>query len=860
MSDLTSEPFGGGRIEPRELEQEMRSSYLDYAMSVIVGRALPDVRDGLKPVHRRVLYGMHEAGMQPNRPYKKSANVVGFVMGNYHPHGDSAIYDTLVRMAQPFSLRYPLVGGQGNFGSVDDDPPAAMRYTECRLSRIATEMLRDIDADTVDFQPNYDESRREPSVLPSRFPNLLVNGSAGIAVGMATNMPPHRLSEIVNAIVQLIDKPDANVEDLMKHVKGPDFPTGAIVVGRQGIRDAYRTGRGRVVMRARAHIEELRGGKSAIIVTELPYGVKKGGDAGVIKKIADLVQDKVITEISDLADHSDRTGMRIQIELKREAIPQVVLNKLFKHTSLQATFGYNAVALVGGVPKTLSLLELVTHYLDFQRVIVTRRSKYELRRAEERAHVLQGYLIALDNLDEVISLIRSAADADEARAGLMEHFDLSEIQAQAILDLRLRALTGLERKRVEDEFSDLQERIAELRAILGDPTRVDGIIREELTEIRSIYAKSDDRRTEIIAAEGEFSLEDMIAEEDMVIAITRSGYIKRLPVTTYREQRRGGQGVMGMDLKDEDYIEHLFVASTHDYILFFTTVGKVYRLKAHELPLGSRQSKGRAIVNLLPFRQDESVRAVIATRDYKEARFLLFATKKGVVKKTEFLEYNTPLKADGIIAIRMRDDDELVGVRLSDGDDDVLMVSRGGQAIRFHESDVRSMGRGASGVRGMRLRADDEVIEVNVAEDDADLLVVTENGYGKRTPLHEYPKKGRGGFGVKTVQLTEAKGKLAGARVVRSGSGYQVMLISTGGTVIRMPVDGIRRAGRATQGVIVMRLRGDERVSGLAPVVESDAEETGEIEAAADAAVEAGIEASREPDFDEDGYPAAPAE
>jgi DNA gyrase subunit A len=640
---------------------------------------------------------------------------------------------------------------------------------------------------------------------------------------MATNMPPHRLGEVVDAIVELIDNPDANVDDLMKHVKGPDFPSGAVVVGRSGIRDAYRTGRGRIVMRARAHIEELRGGKNAIIVTELPYGVKKGGEAGVIKKIADLVQEKVVTEVSDLADHSDRTGMRIQIELKREAIPQVVLNKLFKHTSLQATFGYNAVALVDNVPKTLSLLELVTHYLDFQREIVTRRSKHELRKAEADAHVRAGYLIALDNLDEVISIIRAAENTDAARDQLMARFDLSEIQATAILDLRLRALTSLERRRVEQEYADLQERIAELRAILGDPARIDGVIREELLELKSIYGKSDDRRTEIIAAEGEFSLEDMIAEEDMVIAITRSGYIKRLPVTSYREQRRGGVGVMGMDMKDEDYIEHLFVASTHDYILFFTTVGKVYRLKVHELPLGSRQSKGRAIVNLLPFRQDESVRAVIATRDYKEAKYLVFATKGGVVKKTEFLEYNTPLKADGIIAIKMREEDELVGVRLSDGDDDVLMVSRGGQSIRFHERDVRAMGRNASGVRGMNLREGDEVIELDIAHDDTDLLVVTENGYGKRTPVREYPVKGRGGLGVKTVQLTEARGKLAGARIVRDG--YQVMLISTGGTVIRMPVEEIKRLGRSTQGVIVMRLRGDEQVSSLAPVVESEASE-----------------------------------
>jgi DNA gyrase subunit A len=820
MSELETGALGPGRIEPRELEQEMRSSYLDYAMSVIVGRALPDVRDGLTPAHRRVLHGMQENGLQPNRPYVKCARVVGDVMGKYHPHGNLAIYDTLVRMAQPFSLRYPLVDGQGNFGSVDDDPPAADRYTECRLSRIATEMLRDIDADTADFQPNYDESRREPVVMPSRFPNLLVNGSAGIAVGMATNMPPHHLGETIDAIVAMIDDPALDVEKLMKYIKGPDFPTGAIIVGRAGIRDAYRTGRGRIVMRARAHIEELRGGKSAIVVTELPYAVKKGGDNGVIRKIADLVQDKVLTEISDLADHSDKSGMRIQIELKRDAIPQVVLNKLFKHTALQTSFGYNAVALVDGVPRTLSLLELVREYLNFQREVVTRRSKYELRQAEKRAHVLEGYLKALDNIDAVIALIRAAADTDEAREGLIREFDLSEVQAQAILDLRLARLTGLARKEIEDEYNDLQERIAELRTILGDPARVDGVIKDELLEIKSIYGKNDDRRSEIVAAEEELELEDLIAEEDMVIAITRSNYIKRLPVTAYREQRRGGIGVMGMDLKEDDYIEHLFVASTHDYILFFTNVGKVYRLKVHELPLGSRQSKGRAIQNLLPFRQVEQVRAVIQTRNFEEAEFLVFATKNGVVKKTKLAAYNTPLRADGIIAIKMRDGDELVGVRHSSGSDDILMVSRKGQAIRFHETDARPMGRDASGVQGMRLRADDEVIAVNIAHDDADVLVVTENGYGKRTRVSDYPVKGRGGLGVKTVQLTETKGQLAGARVVRDG--YQVMLISNGGTVIRMPVDDIKRSGRATQGVIVMRPREGERVSSLAPVVESE--------------------------------------
>jgi DNA gyrase subunit A len=828
MSDLETGALNPGRIEPRELEQEMRTSFLDYAMSVIVARALPDARDGLKPVHRRILYAMHDAGLQPNRPRLKCARVVGDVMGYYHPHGDQAIYDTLVRMAQPFSLRYPLVDGQGNFGNIDDYPATAMRYTECRLTRLATDMLREIDMDTVEFGPNYDESRREPQVLPSRFPNLLVNGSAGIAVGMATNMPPHHLGESVDAVVHLIDEPDAGVDDLMKHVKGPDFPTGAIVVGRSGIRDAYRTGRGRIIMRARMHTEELRGGKTAIIVTELPYGVKKGGDSGVIKKIAELVNEKVLSEISDVKDHSDRSGMRIQIDLKREAIPQVVVNKLFKHTPLQTTFGYNAVALVDGVPRTLSLLELVQYYLDYQREVVTRRSKFELRKAVERAHVLEGYLIALDNLDEVIALIRGADDTDDARAQLQERFGLSEIQAQAILDLRLRALTGLERKRIEDEYADLQERIGELRAILGDPARIDGVVREELLEIKQIYGKSDERRTEIVAGESELDLEDMIAEEDMVIAITRSGYIKRLPVTAYREQRRGGIGVMGMDLKEDDYIEHLFVASTHDYILFFSTRGKVYRLKVHELPLGSRQSKGRAMVNLLPFQQDEKVRAIIQTRDFAEMDYLVLATRRGIVKKTKFADYNTPLKSEGIIAINLRDDDELVEAFLSSGSDDLLLVSRKGQAIRFSEKEARPMGRATGGVRGMSLRGDDEVIAAMVAQDDADLLVVTEQGYGKRTAIREYPRKGRGGLGVKTVQLTETKGKLAGARLVREG--YQVMLISNGGTVIRMPVEGIRRAGRATQGVIVMRLRGDEQVSALAPVVSSEADEEAPVE------------------------------
>jgi DNA gyrase subunit A len=832
MSDVTPFADAGGRIEPRELEQEMRTSFLDYAMSVIVSRALPDVRDGLKPVHRRVLYSMHEAGLQPNRPHKKCATVVGDVMGRYHPHGDTAIYDTLVRLAQDFSMRYPLVDGQGNFGSIDGHPAAAFRYTECRLTRLATEMLRDIDADTVDFGPNYDESRREPLALPSRFPNLLLNGAAGIAVGMATNIPPHNLTETVDAIVAMIEKPDIDVEGLAGHIKGPDFPTGAVIVGRGGIRDAYRTGRGRVIMRARAHVEEQKNGKTAIIVTELPYGIRKQGEGGVIEKIQQLVDDKVLTEIAThddaLADHSDdRTGMRIYIELKRDAIPQVALNKLFKHTQLQSTFGYNAVALVDGVPRTLSLLELIQHYLDFQREVVTRRSKFELRRAEARAHVLEGYLKALDDLDAVIVLIRGSADPDEARAGLISQFGFSEIQAQAILDLRLQRLTGLERKRIQDEYDDLQERISELRAILGDEARIDAVIKDELLEIKEIYAKDDERRTEIVAAEEELELEDMIAEEDMVIAITRSNYIKRLPVTTYREQRRGGQGVMGMDLKEDDYIEHLFIASTHDYVLFFTNVGKVYRLKVHELPLGSRQSKGRAIQNLLPFRQGEQVRAIRQTRDFEESKYLVFATKNGIVKKTELAAYNTPLKADGIIAIKMRDDDELVSVRHSTGEGDILMVSRKGQAIRFSEKEARPMGRDTGGVKGMGLRKGDEVITADVVGvDEGDLLVVTENGYGKRTKLADYPRKGRGGLGVKTVQLTEARGQLAGARIVQDG--YQVMLISNGGTVIKIPVEDVKRLGRSTQGVIVMRLRKGEQVSALAPVVEAEGDEVPE--------------------------------
>jgi DNA gyrase subunit A len=817
---MSMESLGDGRIEQRDLSEEMRSSYLDYAMSVIVGRALPDVRDGLKPVHRRVLFSMNESGLQPNRPYSKCAAVVGDVLGKYHPHGDSAAYDALVRMAQWFSLRYPLVDGQGNFGNQDGYSAAAMRYTECRLSPLAVEMLRDIDADTVDFMPNYDERRREPIVLPSRFPNLLVNGSSGIAVGMATNIPPHNLGETIDATIELMDNPDATVDDLMKHIKGPDFPTAGTIMGMAGIREAYQTGRGRVVMRAKVHTEDVRGGKTALIVTEMPYMVKKGGDEGVIQKIAELVESKVLNEISALNDESDRTGMRIYIELKRDAIPKVVLNKLYKHTALQSTFGVNMVALVDGVnPRTLSLKQMLYHYIEHQKEVVTRRTKFELDKAEKRAHVLEGYLIALDRLDEVIALIRAAEDTETARNGLMDTFGLTEIQAQAILELRLRALTGLARKEIKAEHDDLIERIAELRAILADEQRLMDVIREELLEIKNRF--DNPRRTEIIAAEGEIDLEQLIAEEDMVISITASGYIKRLPLGTYRTQGRGGIGVMGMDLKEGDYIEHLFVASTHDYLLFFTTVGKVYRVKVHELPLGTRQAKGRALVNVLPLRQDEYVRAVIDTRTYAEGKYLLFATRKGIVKKTEFKAYDTVLKADGIIALKIRDGDELVGVRLTDGGDDVLMVSRNASAVRFSERDVRPMGRDTTGVSGMKLRSGDEVIAVEIARDDQDLLVVTENGFGKRTRVEEYPAKGRGTMGVLTIRYTEARGRLAGAMIVKDG--YDLVLISHDGTVIRTAAEGISRMGRATQGVRVMNLREDDRVSAIARITEPQA-------------------------------------
>ena len=830
-----------GRIEERELEKEMRSSYLDYAMSVIVGRALPDVRDGLKPVHRRVLYAMHDIGLQPTRSYRKCAFIVGEVMGKYHPHGDSAIYDTLVRMAQDFSLRYMLVDGQGNFGSIDDDPAAAMRYTEARLGRLATELLRDIDADTVDFGPNYDESTQEPLILPARFPNLLVNGASGIAVGMATNIPPHNLREVAAAVTAYIDDPGTDLAGLMEHVKGPDFPGGGLM-SREGIRDAYASGRGSVKVRARAHVEPLKGGKDAIVVTELPFMVKKGGDGGLVTKIADLVREKKINGISDLRDETDRSGMRLVIELKRGGDPSaVVLNQLYKHTSMQTTFGINMVALVDGVPKTLSLKEVIRHYVEHQREVVTRRTQHELRRAEARAHILEGLLIALDNLDAVIELIRASKDTDVAREGLMETFGLSEIQAQAILDMRLARLTALESDKVREEHAELTARIAELRTILGDPARIDALIVEELGEIEERYG--DERRTEIAHFEGDMNVEDMIADQQMVISLTHSGYVKRLPLATYRQQRRGGIGVMGMDMKEDDYIEHLHICSTHDWLLFFTNRGKVYRLKVYELPEGSRTSKGRALVNVLPLRDGEKVMAVIPTRDFKEARYLAFATARGLVKKTEFLAYNTPIRADGIIAIKVRDGDELVQVRLTTGEDDLLLVSKSGHASRFSESAVRPMGRDTSGVKGMNVsgkigRQDNRVLGMDVARDDSELFVVTENGYGKRTQVSEYPVKGRGTKGVLTVKLTEKKGGLAGALIVREHQ--DLLFISKEGMVQRTQAGGISQMGRATQGVRVMNMKSDDCVSAVALVVESTggADVAEEAEQIAEAAAE----------------------
>ena len=808
-----------GRVEPVELEEELQRSYLDYAMSVIVSRALPDVRDGMKPVHRRILWSMFEQGLRPDRPYRKSANVVGGVMSKYHPHGNAPIYDALVRMAQDFSLRYPLIDPHGNFGSVDGDPPAAERYTEARLAPMALELLRNIEAETVDFAPNYDGYEREPVVLPSRIPNLLVNGSGGIAVGMATNIPPHNLGEVIDGVVHYIDNPDSTPKDLMKFIKGPDFPTGAIALGKDGIRDAHMTGRGSIKVRAVTNIEEGSNGRSRIVVTELPYQVNK---ARLAEKIADLVKTGKIKDIADLSDHSSgRAGMRLVIDLKRAANPHVVLNQLHKHTQMQDNFGVIMIALVDGVSRTLNLAEMIGYYVDHQIEVVTRRTEYDKRKAEERDHIVQGLLIALDNLDEVIKIIRGSQDADAARTKLMTKFKLSETQTNHILDMPLRRLTRLARAELEQEHKDLLAKIKYLESLLKSPKKLRGVIKEELLEIRKKFA--DPRRTQLKADEGEMGVEDLIAEEDVVITVSRAGYVKRLPIDAFRRQGRGGKGVRGQNLKEEDVVANVFTTTTHHWLLFFTTKGKVYRVKVHEVPDTTRTARGLYAANLpgVAISGDERVSAVIDLKEYEEGRYLLFATKRGMVKKTPLPEYDSP--RTGLLAINLRDGDELMDVLLTDGKDEVILVSRKGQAIRFKETTARPMGRATAGVIGMRLAEDDEVLSLGVASQGEELISVTAQGYGKRSKLADYPTKGRGGKGVIGHQLTKKTGLVAGAHV---GSKDQDMLvISSSGIVIRVQASDIRRVGRASQGVRTMRVEEGAHVVALAPVVMQMAEE-----------------------------------
>jgi DNA gyrase subunit A len=799
------------RVLSVDVESELRDSFLEYAMSVIVARALPDVRDGLKPVHRRILYAMNDMGLSPGRPYRKSATTVGEVLGKYHPHGDSAVYDTMVRLTQNWAMRLPLVDGHGNFGSVDGDSAAAYRYTESRLGKPAMELLRDLDRETVDMVPNYDESITEPSVLPSRFPNLLVNGSTGIAVGMATNIPPHNLGEVIDGTIMLIDNPEATVEDLMTVIKGPDFPTGGAIMGREGIVDAYTTGRGSLKVRGKAHIEQTSTGRMRIIITEIPYMVNK---SRLVSKIAELVREKKLTEISDLRDESDRKGMRVVIELKQACIPQVVMNKLFKHTPLETGFGVIMLALVDGVPRTLTLKQALSYYIAHQEDVIVRRTRYDLRKAEERAHLLEGYVIALDNIDEVIRIIRASADDAEAKVGLMAAFTLSEIQTDAILEMRLRRLTGLERHKIEAELAELREKIAWFRKLLADESLVLQVIKEELGEIRDKYA--DPRRTELASTAHDLDVEDLIAEEDMVVTITKAGYVKRLPVATYRQQKRGGKGVAGVNLKENDFVETLFISSTHDYVLFFSTKGKVYRMKVHELPVGSRHARGTAVVNLLPFEQDEKIAAAITTRDFSADDYLLFATRDGMVKKTALQAYDKS-RRDGLIAIALKGKDELISVRRVRPGMKVMMVSASGKAIKWDESQARPMGRDTMGVRGMNVKTgDDHVLGMEIAIDQSELFVVTENGYGKRTSVADYPEQNRGGMGVKTIQVTQKKGRLAGMKIVLPQ--HELMLISQEGVVIRVKAEDISRLGRSTQGVKVMNVADTDRVVALARV------------------------------------------
>ncbi len=797
------------------IEEEIKRSYLDYAMSVIIGRALPEVRDGLKPVHRRILFAMRELKNDYNKPYKKSARVVGDVIGKYHPHGEAAVYDALVRMAQDFSMRYLLVDGQGNFGSVDGDPPAAMRYTEVRMAKLAHQFLEDIDKDTVEFVDNYDGSLQEPALLPTKVPNLLINGATGIAVGMATNIPPHNLREVARAVVALLDDPDLGVDQLMEYIPGPDFPTGAFIFGREGIREAYRTGKGTIHLRARANVEvAARGKKTSIVVSELPYQVNK---ARLLERIAELVRDRKIEGITDIRDESDRDGLRIVLELKRDAQPQVILNQLFKYTQMQMSFGVNLLAIVNNRPQVLTLKDVLMHFIEHRREIVLRRTAFDLKKAEARAHILEGLKIALDHLDRVIALIRAAKSPAEARAQLMEELSLSQAQANAILEMRLQRLTALERDKIVQEYKDIIKEIARLREILGSEEKVRAIIREETLALAEEFG--DERRTEIVSDTGEIELEDMIAEEEMVVTLTHAGYIKRSPISLYRAQRRGGKGVRGMAPKDEDFVESLFVASTHSYLLVFTTRGKLHWLKVHELPQGGRATRGKAIVNLINIAPGDHVATVLAVRQFDPGRQVVMATQKGIVKKTPLEAFSRP-RAGGIIAINVAADDRLVAARLTDGDMEIFLATRQGQAIRFRESDVRSMGRTAAGVKGIELAPGDQVVAMEAVAGAPALLTVTENGYGKRTRIDEYPLQRRGGKGVITIQTSQRNGPVVGALLVDEND--EVMLISDRGKIVRTRVGGISVIGRRTQGVRLIRLEPGERLVGVARLAENN--------------------------------------
>ncbi len=808
-------PNARERILPRLIEEEMQQSFINYSMSVIVSRALPDVRDGLKPVHRRILYAMNELGLVPGRPYKKSATVVGDVLGKYHPHGDTSVYDAMVRMVQEFSLHYPLVDGQGNFGSVDGDPPAAYRYTEARLTRVAITMLDDIDKNTVDFQSNFDDRLQEPTVLPSRLPNLLVNGSSGIAVGMATNIPPHNLREVAKAVELLVDNPDATIADLRKAIKGPDFPTGGYIYGREGIKDAYENGRGRVLMRARAQIEEKESsGKSQIVITEIPYQVNK---ENLVRSIAELASEKKIEGISNVNDESDREGMRVVVELKRDAIPNVVLNQLYKHTQMQTTFGVIMLALVHGAPKVMNLKELLQHYVEHRHDIIVRRTQFDLDAAQAREHILEGLKIAVDNIDEVIKIIRSSEDTPEADRRLRQRFKLSEKQTDAILNMRLAKLTGLEIEKLEAELKEVRAVIKDLKGILASKPRRMTILKDEMKEVADAFG--DDRRTEIISDQGDFTVEDLIAEEDMVITISHSGYIKRIPVSTYRKQRRGGRGLTGADLKENDWVEHLFIASTHDYLMFFTNQGHVYWLKVHEIPQAGRAARGKPVVSCIAMKQDEQIAALVPVREFTDDKCLIFATRNGTVKKTVLSAYGN-VRAAGICAINVEKGDELIDVQVCDANSDIILATRQGMSIRFHQGDVRDMGRATTGVKGIELDDGDQMIGMVVLRREATLLVVSEKGYGKRSELADYRVQRRGGKGIITFKVTDKTGPIVALKEVIPDD--ELMMITKHGVIIRVPVDGIRVIGRNTQGVRVMNLDDGDTLVDVARVVKED--------------------------------------